>query len=113
MCFFTYFSIPLKTEIKKGTEVELVLKDLKGGHSGVEIDKGRVNADILAGRVLSSLENFDIISINGGDKSNAIPNKCVIRLCGSDVDGFRAQAEECLKVIKNEISAREKDFSFY
>ncbi len=104
--------IPLKTEIKKGTEVELVLKDLKGGHSGVEIDNGRVNADILAGRVLSSLENFDIISINGGDKSNAIPNKCVIRLCVSDVDGFRAQAEECLKVIKNEISAREKDFSY-
>lgn len=104
--------IPLKTETAKGTEVELVLKDLKGGHSGVEIDKGRVNADILAGRVLLGLEDFDIISINGGDKSNAIPNKCVIRLLVSDVDSFIEKAKESLEVIKNEIFAREKDFSY-
>jgi dipeptidase D len=61
-------------EAIEGVEIELILKGLKGGHSGIEIDKGRVNANILAGRVLNHLKttDFNLLSINGGDKTNAI-----------------------------------------
>ena len=86
-----------------------------GGHSGVEIDKGRVNADILAGRFLNHIKkfcDFDIINIFGGDKDNAIPNKCVIELCVTDVDLFIKTAEEYLNIIKAEISDRENGFTF-
>ena len=108
-------TIPVKREVKKGSRVTLTLTGLKGGHSGVEINKGRVNADTLMGRFLnhmSKAEDFDIISLNGGDKGNAIPNRCVAELVVTNPDLFKTKAENYLNVIKNEISARENSFEF-
>ncbi len=97
-----------------GTKIEIVLKGLKGGHSGVEIDKGRVNANILAGRVLNHLKalSFDLLCINGGNKTNAITNLCKINVCVNNKDEFTKAATEYLEVVKNELSAREPDFTF-
>ena len=106
-------TLPFAPIKKEGTEITVIFKGLQGGHSGIEIDKGRVNANILMGRFLNSLAdnvNFDIVSINGGDKGNAIPNLCKIRLCINDVDSFYSKAEIELNTIKNELSEREKDF---
>ncbi len=107
-------NLPIRRIKKSGTEVTVILKGLKGGHSGIEIDKGRVNANMLAGRFLNSLAksvDFEIISIDGGDKGNAIPNLCKIRLCVYDTEKFVNEAEKELEIIKNEISERERDFS--
>lgn len=107
-------SLPINRVKKSGTEVTIVLKSLKGGHSGIEIDKGRVNANILAGRFLNCMANavdFDIISIDGGDKGNAIPNLCRIKLCVNDAEKFVNEAEKELEIIKNEIAERENDFA--
>lgn len=107
-------TVPISRNKKQGTEVEVKLKGLKGGHSGVEINSGRVNANILAGRFLNHIKNvadFEILSINGGDKSNAIPNNCSLRLCVENIEKFKTEAEAYLEVIKTEISAREPDFS--
>lgn len=96
------------------TIVTLKIEDLKGGHSGVEIHKGRVNANILAGRILMKLRenvDFDIIDVNGGDKSNAIPVLFNATLAVSDKEAFVNEAEKCYRVIKNEIKAREGDAS--
>ncbi|MBR4122810.1 MAG: aminoacyl-histidine dipeptidase [Clostridia bacterium] len=98
-----------------GQEVTVTLKGLLGGHSGVEIDKGRVNANILAGRLLSFLSektDFQIISINGGDKPNAIPNLCVIKLCCENSAEFKTVCEDYLNQIKAEIKQRESNFEF-
>ena len=106
-------NMPILREVKDGTEVTLAIKGLKGGHSGVEINSGRVNADLLAGRILDCIRKdceFDIISIDGGDKSNAIPNRCIVKLCVCDTDKFVLAAEKCLDDVKNEIAHREKDF---
>lgn len=100
---------------KNGTKITVTLKGLKGGHSGVEINNNRVNADTLAGRFLNHIKHaidFDIITITGGDKDNAIPNKCVIELCVNDADLFIKTTEEYLNVIKTEISDRESGFTF-
>ncbi|MBQ2675926.1 MAG: aminoacyl-histidine dipeptidase [Clostridia bacterium] len=105
--------IPITREAKKGTAVTVTIKGLKGGHSGVEINSGRVNSNILAGRFLNCVKDkvdFDIISINGGDKSNAIPNTTVIELCTADADGFIKCANDCFEVIKKEIARREPAF---
>lgn len=50
---------------------------LKGGHSGLEIDKGRGNAIKILNRALLALEKCDIglASIEGGNKRNAIPRE--------------------------------------
>lgn len=107
-------NIPLEFNNKYGTKITLKLKGLKGGHSGVEIHKGRVNANILAGRILNHLKNicdFDIITVNGGDKSNAIPNSFTAELCAYNVADFSANAEKYFDIVKNEICYREKDFT--
>ncbi len=55
---------------------KIKIDGLKGGHSGVEIDKGGQNADILMGKLLKGLPEVRICSIAGGLKDNAIPSSC-------------------------------------
>ena len=107
-------NISLETAFKTGVSVTLDIKGLKGGHSGVEINKNRVNANMIAGRVLNQLKSqldFDVISINGGDKPNAIPNRCVVQLCVTDTVGFCKLAQSCFDTVKSEICDREPDFA--
>lgn len=101
-------------EAVTGTEIELTLKGLQGGHSGIEIDKGRVNANILAGRVLNHLKatDFNLISIDGGNKTNAITNLTKIRLCVNDREAFIKEATDYLESVKNEYTVREPDFTY-
>lgn len=103
--------LPIKRVKKTGTEVVLTVKGLKGGHSGVMINSGRVNADLLMGRILNDITvDFDIVSINGGNKPNAIPNVCSAKIVTGNADAFESEAEGCVALIKNEISAREEGF---
>ena len=107
-------NIPLETKKICGTLITLDIKGLQGGHSGVEINKNRVNANMIAGRVLNELKSqfdYDIISINGGDKSNAIPNRCIVKLCARDFDSLVLSAQKSLDIIKNEIADREPNFA--
>lgn len=107
---------PLTEKEKTGTRIDIALKGLKGGHSGVEINDGRVNADILAGRFLNHMKNsasFDLISVDGGDKGNAIPNICRISVLTDNKALFADEAEKYLEIIKKEISEREPNFEYY
>lgn len=60
---------------------KIIISGLRGGHSGVEIDKGRHNANRLMAELLSKTDNFCLASINGGAKDNAIPNRCECIIC--------------------------------
>ena len=55
----------------------LKVRGLKGGHSGLEIDKGRGNSLKILMRALLALEkvNARISRMEGGNKSNAIPRE--------------------------------------
>lgn len=102
-------------EAASGTRVKVTLKGFTGGHSGVEIHKGRVNSNILAGRFLNHIKDickFGIIKINGGDKGNAITNSTEIEICTNEPEFFKSEAEKYLNLIKEEIKAREKNFNF-
>lgn len=97
---------------QKGIGASVCIKGLKGGHSGVDINKSRINANILLGRVLNHLKDFEIISINGGDKANAIPRAASAILCVNDRDSFYKEALQYLSLLKEEISDKEPDFEF-
>ncbi|GFR35936.1 aminoacyl-histidine dipeptidase [Thermobrachium celere] len=84
------------------------IRGLKGGHSGMEIDKGRGNANKIMGRILDDLLNtinFDLAEINGGSKMNAIPRECdaTILLNESDVQKLQDKIEDWDKTLKNEL----------
>ncbi len=66
--------LPLKKEKVTAPCYRIMLDGLIGGHSGAEIDKGRLNSNVTLGRFISSLPfNYNIVNIHGGLKDNAIP----------------------------------------
>ncbi len=79
--------IPLERTACAGRKVTLVLKGLQGGHSGMEIHKGRINAARL-GAALLQLPQAAVITYDSGDKANAIPNACRAELCVTDWEAF-------------------------
>lgn len=106
-------NIPFSSQILSGTRVELIIRGLRGGHSGVEINSGCVNADILMGRILgfaASIADFGVVSINGGDKGNAIPLRCKAEIAVADAENFSERLQKYVEKIKSEIAAREPDF---
>jgi len=70
---------PILRRGAQGDKYRIVVSGLKGGHSGVEIDKGRANADIVLGKLLQSIffvdDTMRVITVRGGLKDNAIPVK--------------------------------------
>lgn len=70
-------SIPYKTEMIHAQVLEIRIDGFTGGHSGVEINKGRANANCVMGRILLNLfqnVGMRIMAVNGGEKDNAIAN---------------------------------------
>ena len=78
-------SLPLTYTRTDAAAYYVVVDGLQGGHSGVEIDKGRLNANVVMGAFLKSLD-CRISNIRGGLKDNAIPVMCeAIITCDADV----------------------------
>ncbi|MBR2965161.1 MAG: beta-Ala-His dipeptidase [Clostridia bacterium] len=80
-------SLPVKyekTDAKKAYRVRL--HGLLGGHSGIEIDKGRSNAIKVMGELFNMLYPFDweIAEMSGGNADNAIPLECCAVITGGD-----------------------------
>lgn len=68
--------LPMTRKKASGTRLDFTFEGLLGGHSGIEINKGLANANVLGGRFFSLLEKhcpFDIIAFKGGVKENVIP----------------------------------------
>ena len=80
--------------------LKMELSGLKGGHSGVEIDKGRLNGIIALAGLLRNLEKqnirFELASFEGGTANNAIPNRagCEIVIGSGDEDAVKALAAD-------------------
>lgn len=70
---------PAEREEKTGILYEWRVQGLLGGHSGSDIDKDRLNANLLFGRFLAQVVRPCGVSVGaftGGEKENAIPNSC-------------------------------------
>lgn len=62
----------MSTEKAGGYLCSLSLSGLRGGHSGVEINKGRVNAIKKLGEILAQLGEVRLSVLHGGNADNAI-----------------------------------------
>ena len=84
--------IPVARLDAEGEKLTVKISGLMGGHSGAEIDKKRANANVLMARFLYGLKNeadYEIISLEGGQKDNAITREAVAELL---IDGAQAEA---------------------
>ena len=106
-------TVPAKRKLVRGQRVTIKINGLMGGHSGVEIHRGRINANILAGRILDfakTVSDFELISICGGDKGNAIPLACLIEIVTFNAEAFCEKMRMYFEIIKAEYAdSEEKD----
>ena len=108
--------IPSETEVKKGVVCEIKTQGFLGGHSGIEINKGRANGNTMMGRFLMFLEDkvaFDIVSIVGGVKDNVIPKNVVAKLLvkKKDVDALQEALARFNQFIAVEFSVADPDIT--
>ncbi|EJO5348622.1 aminoacyl-histidine dipeptidase [Clostridium botulinum] len=99
----------IKKEYEKSTgkSVKIEIKGLNGGHSGMEIIKQRANANKLMGRVLYGLKNkvdFNIASIEGGSKHNAISlhANSILTIDENKIDDVKELCKKLEQDFKNE-----------
>jgi len=93
--------------------VEIKVSGLRGGHSGLEIDKGRGNAIKIMNRVILLLSGFGarLSGIEGGNKHNAIPRECeaVLFVPKKNFTKATAAVTEFLSVVKGEFATVDPD----
>ncbi len=85
----------------------ITIKGLKGGHSGIDIHKGRGNANKLMNRCLFMLANeynIQISEIEGGTLRNAIPRESVADFVVSkaQIKSIKAAVKDFYNTIKAE-----------
>ncbi|MBO4954557.1 MAG: aminoacyl-histidine dipeptidase [Clostridia bacterium] len=104
------FALPLEKAPVSGRVLTLAIRGLQGGHSGVEIDKGRVNANLLMGRILNHIKTpFSLVSVTGGDKGNAIPYASTAVLVTTGAEALRKEAEHYWEIVQKELIERDPD----
>nr|WP_321407917.1 aminoacyl-histidine dipeptidase [uncultured Carboxylicivirga sp.] len=96
---------------------KLSLTGLKGGHSGLDINRGRGNANKLMFRFLKfAVANLDarLASIDGGSLRNAIPREAfaVITLPSENADELIESIEEFEEIFVEEYKGAETTISF-
>lgn len=98
-------TIPVQRVEAEGQKIQVKISGLMGGHSGAEIDKKRANANVLMGRFLYELQktaDYEIISMAGGQKDNAITRECVAELLCEDVQAVKDCAAKVQKGLREE-----------
>lgn len=100
-----------RTEVQ-GDVWNISLKGFQGGHSGADIHKWRGNAICLLGRCLDLLQDkvsMRLISINGGEKDNAIPRFAQALVCVPEdaEETLRASFAEIEESLRGEFIDRE------
>lgn len=89
------------------------VKGLHGGHSGVDINKGRANAIKFLSRLLNEAQTktpFKLVDFHGGNLRNAIAREAqaTIALEAAAVANFKAFAQEKEKEFRSEFAKTEE-----
>jgi dipeptidase D len=105
-----------ETSIHNGWEVlKIKLRGLLGGHSGMDIDKGRGNANKWMARLLWELKQsypVQLISFDGGSLRNAIPREATCRIAVANGEEAREKLLQTIANLKQEYIIIEPDHFF-
>ncbi len=100
------------------TAVKVTLKGLRGGHSGLEINEGRANANKEMVRLVrKAVAELDarLVSWHGGNMRNAIPFKAevVLALPAANVAALKEAVEAQRQLVEDEYKTIEKNVEFF
>lgn len=106
---YTCTEVAVKPE---SVSFEISIRGLLGGHSGMDIDKGRANANKLMNRLLYqgiSLFPIQLSSLDGGSLRNAIPREstAIVSVAAKDKAAFTAFLNDFSQTIKKEYQSIE------
>jgi dipeptidase D len=92
---------------ENSTHYQITIKGLTGGHSGIDIHKGRANANKLMNRLLWDAHQqctIQICSIDGGSLRNAIPRESVstVTVANAHTEDFKHILNQYHSIIKAE-----------
>ncbi len=94
---------------------ELIISGLKGGHSGIEINKCRANANKLMGRLLHEIADLDLFvaSVAGGEKMNAISKRASLKvtLPSEQVASLESKVKAFEQMVRAEFETSDPDVS--
>lgn len=78
--------------------INISISGLKGGHSGIEINKGLANANKLLAKLLKNIKDenisFNIFDIYGGNLDNAIANNSNSTILSPNFDEIKKIAKD-------------------
>lgn len=109
--------VSVERQSVRGEGFTLSLSGCMGGHSGEMIDKGRANASVVLGRCLYRLGRqvpFALVSVEGGDKDNAIPRAARAALVlpeGGDRSALKAAVEQLEATLRSEYALTDPDLA--
>ena len=100
-------SLPVAREALSHDKYTLIIDGLLGGHSGVEIDKGRTNATKRIAEYLAALGDIRLISLSGGVADNAIPPSATAEFISEKDPSVLSEIIDGLKAALPENAERE------
>ena len=94
--------------------ISISISGLRGGHSGVEIDKCRASANRLMARMLyhlSELADLRLCALSGGNLDNVIPKSCTAKIAikSADAENVISLIDEYNTIYKNEFATADPD----
>lgn len=112
VCEMAYQDMQVEPEGMVG--YDLIVKGLKGGHSGIDINQGRANANKLMARLLFAAVNTGqawLSSWHGGNMRNAIPRECEAKVLvpQQTEQAFLALVEKSRAIFKEEYGSIESE----
>ena len=108
-----YTTMPTPEDMKG---FQLIVTGLHGGHSGMDINLGRANANKIATRFLTTaVKEYGacLATLNGGGLRNAIPREvnAILAVPAKKATAFKTFAKKFNETLKAEFSATEENLS--
>jgi len=104
--------VPMEPVAGDCVALEISVKGLSGGHSGMDIHKGLGNANKLMNRLFDSLgSTIHLSNLNGGGLRNAIPRESVATVVvpNNDLESVKAKIEELSQTFTAEHQSTDPD----
>lgn len=109
-------SLPVEAFAPELKPLTLRLSGLAGGHSGIDIHRGRGNAVKLLLRLLHELAgqgvDFRLVSMEGGAAHNAIAREAEAVLLSADAASVRAKAEALVDTLRAGLNEEDAGLHF-